>query len=175
MKNQFKVGDEVKLTNVLPDIWGSWAEEECDKDKAYIVSRVYDAETGGPYIDMEGVFLTHKSCQFKLVKPQVLTIVLRRPVDRGSIEKFLMANGFNDGSLVKHRRVFSRTMHVHLEGRSKGDVTYNAKCTWERGTKEVIEHTNEFLSKIMWNYKRIKVIKTKPSVKQAINEISRYI
>jgi len=172
MEAKFKVGDKVKLNEPEDSVWGRWAKENCDKDKEYIVVKVYDQELGGSYIDMDGVFLTHKSSQFE-IKPQVLTIVLRRPVDRRSVEKFLNENGYTFQDGASNRRN-SRIIQIHLEGNDKGKTTYNAKCPYSRGTKEVIEHTNEFLSS-MWRYERIKVIKTKPSVKQAINQIKKYI
>ena len=109
-------------------------------------------------------------------------IILRRPVDRKLIEKFLEGKGYrNEG---RSRREKSNVLCVHLTGRSKGWVTYNGQCYFNDkvgvgsdaggGTKHAIEHACAF-ARSMFGHENLKVIKTKPSVKKAIIEIEKYI
>jgi len=122
------------------------------------------------------VFYGYYPKWFSPYKPDVLTIILRRPADRKSIEKFLDKNGYkHDGDPFDLRKVASRIINVHFRGPCTHDRTYNGQVTYDIRTKEAIVENNEFMVGDHFNHKKIKVIKSKPSVKQAINEIKKYI
>jgi len=178
MKTKFKVGDKVLLTNPEEGIWGQWARGDCKEGTEYTVSRVYSNDDGGSYIDMDGVMLTHRSCQFDLVKPDVITIILRRPVDRKNIEKFLFENGFRfeneNPDAPKDAKEKSRIINVHFTGRHKGEITYNAPVVYGMPVKEAIKRNNDFMLSF-FGHNEIRVMKSKPSVNQLINELKRYM
>ncbi len=170
---KIKVGDRVKLDNVLNNIWGRWANVECDKDEVYVVSKVFD-EKEGQYIDMKGLLLTHKASQFRHA-PDAVTIILRRPSDRKSIEKFLDEKGYTQHDPFNNmNRVASRIINVHFRGSCIGERTYNAQVRYNRGTKWAIAENKKFLIE-RFGHENFEVVKTKPSVNKAIEELKKYI
>jgi len=182
MKTKFKVGDKVLLTSrgIAEGEKKDWSLGGSQPDQykihfntpyAVIESHI---TAGIEFIELEGMLFTHPASKFE-IKPDVLTIVLRRPADRKSIEKFLKKNGYTRkrGKGYGNKEA-SRIIQVHLTGHLKGEVTYNGQMGYENSTKEAIDHTTKFL-KGMWKYENIKVLKSKPSVSKLIEQIKKYI
>ena len=167
---KFKVGDVVRLIERIPVSNTDWTKQAgLEHGIDYTVLR-----STSDIIDFIGEQYSHYANQFEL-KPDVITVVLRRPVDRKAIEEFLNENGYwQEADMFPTEKSYSRIIQVHLTGRSKGELTYNGQMDYDSGTKEAIDHTNQFLAD-RWGYKNIKVIKSKPSVTKAINELKKYI
>ena len=111
-KTEFKVGDKVILTNPEPGDWGRWAKEECSTG----IFTVAGVTESGDFFGLEGCSFTHMVSQFEIM-PDALTIILRRPADRKSIEKFLRKNDYIwMGSTDYGNKEASRIIQVHLTG-----------------------------------------------------------
>ena len=182
MKAKFKKGDKVVLISrgVHPVETQDWTlggtikgKEHLQFGTEYVVQRARITESV-EFIDFEDILLTHIADKFDL-KLDVITIILRRPVDRKSIEKFLDSAGYKqDGDPFDYRKTASRIINVHLRGTCDGDLTYNGTVTYDVSTKQAIVENNGFM-RGWFGHENIKVIKSKPSVSKAIKEIEKYL
>ena len=167
--NKFKVNDKVRLNELEDSIWGRWAQQECEFNEEYVVTKVYDYHAGGPYIDMEGAFLTHKASQFELVKPSRIVIILRRGADDRSIRKALEDMGvtWGDGtrptskSYLKSRKC--RALILYTAGKQ---LLWSSSYGLNEGARAIRKKEMRDGNPLILN--------TKPSVKETINELKRY-
>ena len=170
---KFKKGDKVTLTKPEPGDWGGWAKEEC-RTGVFTIGHVSNS---GDYFDLEGCLYTHRAAQFEIA-PDVLTVIMRRPVDCKTIEKFMHKKGYSyvpdDEIDLPSIKDSSRVLNIHLSGTYKGSLTYNAPVKYATGTKAAIIENNAFM-KSYFGHGTIKVIKSKPSVNEAINQIKNLL
>lgn len=177
-KHEFKVGDVVRLIERKPrdGDWTKLANIQFGQD---LIVNYYQTATGGfasvEFKNTDHNHLIHYADQFEL-KPDVITVLLRRPSDRKSIEKWLADKGYkNDNPNEYYKSRFeSRIINVHLAGIYKGKLTYNGGVRFPKNTKQSLLENDEFM-RDWFSHKNIVAIKTKPSVKKAITEIEKYI
>jgi len=124
------------------------------------------------WLKFEGKTYWHVPDKYELVV-DCFIIILRRPSDRKSIEKFLKSEGFvwNDSAIDNDNKDYSRVIVGHLKGYNKGELLFNAAVSFDDSVEYAIKNTEQ----AYWKYSSFAIIRTKPSVKQAINEIKKYI
>jgi len=176
MRN-LKKGDKVKFVDYADDIWGDWSKGDGFKPgKVYTVHKVsgpkdHDGTNVGIMFKPDGLW--HCSSQF-IRYAEALVIVLRRPVDRYSVEKMLVRNGFRGEHNEPENRYDSRIIVAHLDGDRKGNLDYNAQCPYGMRANVARKEAVRFISR-RCDYKDVVAISTKPSVNQAINQIKKYL
>ena len=190
VKKQFEVGDKVVLTSrgVQGCEGKDWTLGGSNPDKykvefgtEYEVVRSFKTGEKGrefPYLELKGMLFSHPQSKFAL-SPDAVVIVLRRPVDRKSIEKYLFDKGYmydkhSHAEYQESAKEASRVIAVHLNGKWKDQLTYNDPMTFDIGASFATDETLKFI-KPYFNHKEVRVIKTKPSVSQAIVELDKFI
>lgn len=171
---QVKIGDRVILTSLSGEkgCYNWQRKAGLILGEEYIVSNV-ESVLGGCYIRLHGYNFWHDINKFRH-KTDAIIIVLRRREDRRTIEKFLKKNSFTwlyVDAFFTIRKNNSRVIVIHPNTR---ELSYNGQVSFHNTVKQAICSTTEFLNDY-FRYEKVVVVKTKPSVNQAINEIKKYI
>ena len=177
VKNQLAVGDEVvcishdELKSLGGSVGGAWTR--ISGIKVGDVGKVICASDRGSITVSDGGGLWLNPQHF-VKKPDCIIILVRRPVDGKSIDKYLKSKGIGLSGEGDDRRDASRVRIVHLTGGFTDKSNYNGMTPFPRSAKDTLFNTKGFM-KSHFGHKECLVIKTKPSVKKAIVELEKFI
>jgi len=168
MKNKFEVGD--KVVCVMTSEWQFIIKDGISDGSTHVVT---DAKVNG-HVKIDYNDWWHSQDKFRHAV-DVVTVILRRPVDRFAIEKVLKDRGYgHDGDNPVSMRNLSRVINIHLASHCKGKRTFYDPCSYKTSVKQTILDNDAFM-KSHFGHEHIVVVKSKPSVNKAIEEILKYI
>lgn len=147
-KNGFKIGDVFTVARVQNDGWLTFGDE--------------------PFFSFHGRF------EYFVKEKVPVIIILRREQDRKAVLHALTKRGY-DTEMARYSK--SRVIITHPESHDyfkENTTTFNGMCNWKTSVKDCIKSSADHLTDY-FKYTDYAVVKTKPSVNKAIEELNELI
>jgi hypothetical protein len=171
-KCKFRVGEKVRLVS-RHEVWAEWLDDMTVGNE-YEVTITHDGQGDGDYkdgyIDVKGSIFTHLASQFELVKPNRISIILRRGADDRSIRKALEEMGVKwaDGAPPTSKSYYEREDCRLLIIYTGSNLMMWSSAYGKYSTAREIRKREQRVERGGL------ILNTKPSVKQTITELKRY-
>lgn len=170
---EFRKGDKIKAVKQNEGVWGCWMRQDDIRigDVLEVSSFRSAGEDYPGLIEIKGKFFKHLASQFKIIGPSRIVVILRRGADDRTIRKALeemgvtWASGDMPTEVSYLERKGCRMLIIYTESKT---LFWSTAHSDQASPRSIRKHEQKVDPSTLF-------INTKPSVKQAVKELERYL